>query len=78
MSSEREVSVRLLDVNDNVPKLIETQAFICVKKPEPVLIQAKDEDNPPFSQPFTFILATGKKSSNWELQTIDGTEANVL
>uniref|UniRef100_A0A3Q3VQ10 Cadherin domain-containing protein n=1 Tax=Mola mola TaxID=94237 RepID=A0A3Q3VQ10_MOLML len=78
MSSEREVSVRLLDVNDNVPKLIETQAFICVKKPEPVLIQAEDGDNPPFSQPFTFILATGKKSSNWELQTIDGTEANVL
>ena len=78
MSAERELSVRLLDVNDNVPKLIETKGFICVKKPEPILIQAEDRDEPPFSQPFTFVLGTGKKSSNWELKTIGGMEANVL
>ncbi|XP_068426574.1 cadherin-17 [Clinocottus analis] len=76
-SSERVVSVRLLDVNDNVPKLIETQAFICVEKPEPVIIRAKDTDSAPFSQPFTFAFAHGKKSPNWELKSIDGTTAKL-
>lgn len=76
-SSERVVSVRLLDVNDNVPKLTENQAFICVKKSEPVIIKAQDTDSAPFSQPFTFAFAHGKKSPNWELQTIDGTTARL-
>ncbi|XP_054477494.1 cadherin-17 [Anoplopoma fimbria] len=76
-SSERVVSVRLLDVNDNVPKLMETQAFICVKKPEPVIIKAQDTDSAPFGQPFTFAFAHGKKSPNWELKSIDGTTAKL-
>ncbi|XP_074509842.1 cadherin-17 [Sebastes fasciatus] len=76
-SSERVVSVRLLDVNDNVPKLTENQAFICVKKSEPVIIKAQDTDSAPFSQPFTFAFAHGKKSPNWELETIDGTTARL-
>ncbi|XP_075965601.1 cadherin-17 [Anarhichas minor] len=76
-SSERVVSVRLLDVNDNVPKLMETQAFICVKKPEPVIIKAQDTDSAPFSQPFTFAFAHGKKSPNWELKSVDGTTAKL-
>ncbi|KAM9805986.1 cadherin-17 isoform 1-T1 [Syngnathus typhle] len=77
-SDERVVSVRLLDVNDNVPKLTETQAFMCLKKPEPVVIRAQDGDDAPFSQPFTFTFAQGKKSHNWELQTIDGTTAKLI
>lgn len=76
--SERVVSVRLLDVNDNIPKLVETQAFICVKKPEPVIIRAQDTDSEPFSQPFTFAFAHGKKSHNWELKSIDGTSAKLI
>lgn len=72
MSAERVVHVRLLDVNDNMPKLVEDQTFICLNKPEPVLIKAKDGDDAPFSQPFTFILGTGKKSPNWELSQVDG------
>ncbi|XP_040899734.1 cadherin-17 [Toxotes jaculatrix] len=76
-STERVLSVRLLDVNDNVPKLIENQAFICVKKPEPVIIKAQDGDSAPFSQPFTFALAHGKKSPNWELSSVDGTTAKL-
>lgn len=70
--SEKVVYVRLLDVNDNFPKLMETQAFICVKKPEPVILKAQDTDSAPFSQPFTFTLAHGKKSPNWDLRSIDG------
>lgn len=76
-STEHIVSVRLLDVNDNVPKLTESQAFICVKKPEPVIIKAYDEDSAPFSEPFTFTFAHGKKSPNWELQAIDGNTCNI-
>ncbi|XP_077577144.1 LOW QUALITY PROTEIN: cadherin-17 [Stigmatopora nigra] len=76
--AERVVSVRLLDVNDNIPKLKETYAFMCLKKVEPVIIRAQDADSPPFSQPFTFTLAYGKKSHNWELKTIDGTTAKLI
>nr|XP_046254566.1 cadherin-17 [Scatophagus argus] len=77
-SSERVLSVRLLDVNDNYPKLIETQAFICMKKPKAVIIKARDDDGAPFSQPFTFILGSGKKSPNWELLSVDGTTAKLI
>uniref|UniRef100_A0A3Q3IDD3 Cadherin domain-containing protein n=2 Tax=Monopterus albus TaxID=43700 RepID=A0A3Q3IDD3_MONAL len=73
--SERVLSVRLLDVNDNLPKMTHTQAFICVKTLKPVIIKAHDTDNAPFSQPFTFSL--GKKSPNWDLQSIDGTTAKL-
>lgn len=77
MSSERVVHVRLLDVNDNHPKLMETKVFICMRKPEPVVLRATDKDAAPFSQPFTFTLGEGKKSPNWDLTSIDGTEANT-
>uniref|UniRef100_A0AAQ5WWS3 Cadherin domain-containing protein n=1 Tax=Amphiprion ocellaris TaxID=80972 RepID=A0AAQ5WWS3_AMPOC len=65
----------LLDVNDNYPRLVETQGFICVGKPKPVVIKAVDPDSDPYSQPFTFALATNnnKKSPNWNLRQIDGT-----
>ncbi|KAM6967481.1 cadherin-17 [Aplochiton taeniatus] len=76
-STEREVSVHLLDVNDNTPKLTETWAFICAKKPQPVVLTAHDGDSAPFSQPFTFALAQAKKSPNWELRTVDGKSATL-
>lgn len=75
MSAECVVNVRLLDVNDNSPKLVESQVFICAKKPEPVIIKATDEDAPPFTHPFTFVLGSGKKSPNWDLSSVDGTES---
>lgn len=77
MSSERIVSVRLLDVNDNHPKLLERNVFICAKTREPVILSATDKDDAPFSQPFTFTLGNGKNFPNWELTSIDGTEANT-
>uniref|UniRef100_A0A7N8XZ06 Cadherin 17, LI cadherin (liver-intestine) n=1 Tax=Mastacembelus armatus TaxID=205130 RepID=A0A7N8XZ06_9TELE len=77
MFSERVLFVRLLDVNDNIPKLTETQAFICVKNLEPVIIKAQDEDSAPFSRPFTFTLAFDKKSPNWDLTSIDDTTAKL-
>ncbi|KAM3873332.1 cadherin-17 [Diretmus argenteus] len=77
MSAERVVSVRLLDMNDNIPKLTETQAFICVKDSKPVIIRAYDKDSAPFSHPFTFTLGQGKKSPNWVLEAVDGTSAKL-
>lgn len=77
MHSELDLTVRLLDVNDNVPKLIEDKAFICMMKPKPVIIKAKDGDSAPFSQPFTFVLGSGK-SQNWALVKIDGTFTDKL
>uniref|UniRef100_A0A3P8RRQ2 Cadherin 17, LI cadherin (liver-intestine) n=1 Tax=Amphiprion percula TaxID=161767 RepID=A0A3P8RRQ2_AMPPE len=79
MSAERVVHVRLLDVNDNYPRLVETQGFICVGKPKPVVIKAVDPDSDPYSQPFTFALATNnnKKSPNWNLRQIDDTTAEL-
>uniref|UniRef100_A0A3P8XVT0 Cadherin 17, LI cadherin (liver-intestine) n=1 Tax=Esox lucius TaxID=8010 RepID=A0A3P8XVT0_ESOLU len=70
-SSEHVVSVRLLDVNDNVPKLTENQGFVCVKNPKPLILTAQDPDAAPFGAPFTFSLP--KKSPNWDLITLDGT-----
>ncbi|XP_029360941.1 cadherin-17 [Echeneis naucrates] len=78
MSTEHALSVRLLDVNDNVPKLTENQAFVCIGKPKPVILKAQDADSSPFSQPFKFTLAINKKSPNWELITVDGTTAKLI
>ncbi|KAK0144295.1 Cadherin-17 [Merluccius polli] len=71
------LTVRLLDVNDNHPKLKETQAFICTKSPQPVVLTAMDPDSAPFSMPFTFSFPQGKKSPNWELTAVDGSSAQL-
>lgn len=77
-SAERDLHVRLLDVNDNMPKLTQTQTSICTKNLKPILITAQDPDSNPFSQPFTFAFATKTgKSPNWELNQIDGTPTSV-
>uniref|UniRef100_H3DLZ2 Cadherin 17, LI cadherin (liver-intestine) n=1 Tax=Tetraodon nigroviridis TaxID=99883 RepID=H3DLZ2_TETNG len=77
MSAESVVNVRLLDVNDNVPRLVEKEVFICARKPEPVILTATDGDDPPFAQPFTFVLGSGKKSPNWDLSSVDGSTAKL-
>ncbi|KAI5092270.1 cadherin-17 precursor [Silurus meridionalis] len=75
--SERELSIQLMDVNDNYPKLLKTQGFICVKKPEPLLLTAVDGDAEPFGEPFTFTLQL-RKSPNWEITPVNGTTAKLV
>lgn len=76
-STEHELHVRLLDVNDHNPTLTENKSFICYNKPTPVTIKAQDADGPPFSEPFTFAFGHGKKSPNWDLRAVDGTTAEL-
>ncbi|XP_066532287.1 cadherin-17 [Hoplias malabaricus] len=74
----KEVSVKLMDVNDNVPKLKVTEGFMCVKNLKPLLLTAVDSDAPPFGEPFTFTLQMGRRSPNWEIKPVDGTSANLV
>ncbi|KAG9339392.1 hypothetical protein JZ751_023785, partial [Albula glossodonta] len=75
---EKDITIRILDVNDNIPKLIEYQGYMCVKKPEPIIVHAEDKDGPPFGKPLTFILSQPKKFPNWEIQAVDDTSAKLI
>ncbi|XP_029101859.1 cadherin-17 [Scleropages formosus] len=75
--TQRNVTIRLLDVNDNSPTLMKTQSFVCAKKPQPVLLRAVDGDAPPFGEPFTFSLSK-KAGANWEIRQINGSSANLV
>ncbi|XP_052003519.1 cadherin-17-like [Xyrauchen texanus] len=74
--AEMKVVIHLLDVNDNYPKLQETQGFICVQKMAPLTITAVDNDGHPFGEPFTFSMP--RKSPNWEIKAVDGTSAQLI
>ncbi|XP_043973337.1 cadherin-17 [Gambusia affinis] len=74
-SSERAVHVRLLDVNDNVPKLTKNNDFICMQNIKPLIIEANDGDADPFSAPFDFAFT--KKSPNWKLTKRDDSSAQL-
>ncbi|XP_017579340.2 cadherin-17 [Pygocentrus nattereri] len=76
--TEKEVSIQLLDVNDNFPKLQKTQGFMCVKNPTPLVLTAVDADAPPYGEPFTFALQMARKSPNWEITKVDGTSAKLV
>ncbi|KAJ8288410.1 hypothetical protein COCON_G00010690 [Conger conger] len=75
---EKDVTVRILDVNDNVPKLKENQGFMCKKKLTPVFIYAEDKDSPPFGKPFTFVITQPRKYPNWQIEDVDGTSAKLV
>ncbi|XP_051577863.1 cadherin-17-like [Myxocyprinus asiaticus] len=74
--AEMKVVIHLLDVNDNYPKLQETQGFICVQKMTPLMLTAVDNDGHPFREPFTFSMP--RKSPNWEIKAVDGTSAQLI
>lgn len=70
LQTQRDVNIRLEDVNDNVPKLMVTRGFVCANHPQPVTLIAEDKDGPPFGQPLTFAMS--KKAPNWEIRQTDG------
>ncbi|XP_073728244.1 cadherin-17 [Misgurnus anguillicaudatus] len=74
--SEMKVDINLQDVNDNYPKLQNTQGFICVQKMTPLTLIAEDKDSHPFGEPFSFSMP--RKSPNWEIKAVDGTSANLI
>uniref|UniRef100_A0AAY4DMY1 Cadherin domain-containing protein n=1 Tax=Denticeps clupeoides TaxID=299321 RepID=A0AAY4DMY1_9TELE len=76
--AERDVSIQIVDVNDNIPQLVRSQAFICTKERKPVVLSARDADSAPYGEPFTFALGLKKeRSNNWELKAVDGTSATL-
>lgn len=64
------VDIHLQDVNDNYPKLQNTQGFICVQKMTPLTLNAEDKDSHPYGEPFSFSLP--RKSPNWEIKAVNG------
>lgn len=64
--------IQLMDVNDNFPKLQQTEGFMCAKSPVPLVLSAVDPDAPPFGEPFSFSIQMSRKSPNWELTPVDG------
>ncbi|KAG7470059.1 hypothetical protein MATL_G00135230 [Megalops atlanticus] len=76
--TEKDVTIRVLDVNDNFPTLKEKQGFVCVKESlMTILLSAEDHDSPPFGAPFTFTLTQPKKYPNWEIKAVDGISATL-
>lgn len=80
MQAEKEVYIRLTDVNDNVPKLVTQNTFICVQDhKKPVLLEAMDADAEPFGAPFTFSLGVkNQRSPNWEVKSNNGSATSAL
>ncbi|KAI4883631.1 hypothetical protein NFI96_012928, partial [Prochilodus magdalenae] len=76
--TEKEISIELIDVNDNFPKLQQSQGFICVKQPTPLVLTAVDADSSPFAEPFIFSLQSPRKSPNWEIMQVDDTSAKLI
>ncbi|XP_062404703.1 cadherin-17-like [Sardina pilchardus] len=78
MQTKKEVAIHLMNVNDNVSKLVVNQSFICVKDLEtPLVIEAEDKDAEPFGGPFTLSLVESTNSTIWEFSQVNGTFAHL-
>lgn len=66
------------DVNDNEPKIPTREMVICEKEGElgSVVVVAEDEDQAPFSSPFTFSLPDNH-DGKWSLTRINGRCSSV-
>ncbi|KAK2902996.1 hypothetical protein Q8A67_007709 [Cirrhinus molitorella] len=74
--AEMKVDIHLLDVNDNYPKLENTQGFICIQDMTPLTLTAVDKDGDPYGEPFTFSM--NRKSPNFEIKPLDGNSAQLI
>ncbi|KAG7316655.1 hypothetical protein KOW79_020196 [Hemibagrus wyckioides] len=63
------VMILIEDVNDNTPEINKTDLVVCDKgtKQDPVLINAIDRDEKPYSDPFTFELVK-PNDGKWRLR----------
>nr|XP_015209376.1 PREDICTED: desmocollin-2-like isoform X1 [Lepisosteus oculatus] len=71
------VIIYIDDVNDNFPEVTSKDLIICEQpgKPGSVKVEARDNDEDPFSAPFTFTLAGGQ-DEKWRLK--DHEESSVV
>ncbi|AWP04020.1 putative desmocollin-1-like [Scophthalmus maximus] len=72
------VIIQVEDVNDNVPALPTAEMVICEKEGEhgSVLLVAEDNDQSPFSSPFTFSLPKDN-DGKWSVTRINATAASL-
>ncbi|XP_048832662.1 desmocollin 2 like [Brienomyrus brachyistius] len=77
-SSTGTITLRIEDVNDNVPEVIKKDLTLCEanEKLGTVVVEAEDKDGPPFSAPFTFQL--GNTDGKWQLTDIKNTSAVLV
>lgn len=68
-SSTGTITLRIEDVNDNVPEVIKKDLILCEANEKlGTVVEALDRDGPPFSAPFTFQL--GSADAKWQLTDI--------
>ncbi|XP_023696175.1 desmocollin 2-like protein [Paramormyrops kingsleyae] len=77
-SSTGTITLRIEDVNDNVPEVIKKDLILCEtnQKLGTAIVEAQDRDGPPFSAPFTFQL--GSADGKWQLTDIKNTSAVLV
>lgn len=69
------VVLQIEDVNDNIPVIQRPDLNMCNRGDavSSVLIEAVDQDKPPYSTPFIFELAA-EQEGKWKLKDITGEE----
>ncbi|XP_034393783.1 cadherin-like protein 26 [Cyclopterus lumpus] len=74
------VLVHLRDINDNLPRLVNSSLVLCGNKASEVMVQASDADANPFSGPFTFGLGSDEKdlAERWKLDPSYGDEGGLV
>ncbi|KAM6916265.1 B-cadherin-like [Xenentodon cancila] len=68
--------IKLEDVNDNAPTIVERDINVCSKKPVPQLLNVIDEDGPTHGAPFDVTLHELSKA-NWTAK-MNGTKTGIL
>lgn len=72
--------IQVVDVNDNIPQIIQNDGFVCENGKDYAVIHAQDLDEPPNSIPLKFSLDPTNNpdiEKQWQIQQLDGTSINL-
>ncbi|KAK5863832.1 hypothetical protein PBY51_000830 [Eleginops maclovinus] len=74
------ILIHLKDVNDNKPRLVNNGVILCGNKAQKIIVEATDNDDPPFSGPFAFSLEDDDKTvtQQWKLDPSFGEQAGLI
>uniref|UniRef100_A0A1A7YF91 Cadherin-1 n=2 Tax=Iconisemion striatum TaxID=60296 RepID=A0A1A7YF91_9TELE len=68
--------IRLQDVNDNAPTIVEREITVCNKNPVSQLLTVEDQDGPGFTSPFSLSLST-ESQPKWTAR-MNGTKTGII